>query len=60
MAIRGTVVEGECKSDFAGESETSLSQHYDNCNVKFMNDVQGMAYGIHFKKDESLFVKLID
>ena len=60
MAIRGTIVNGECMTDFTGESEIRLSQHYGGCDVKFMNDVQGMAYGIHYRKDESQFLRLID
>jgi hypothetical protein len=60
LAIRGTVINGECKTDFAGESEIRLSQHYNDCKVKFINDVQGLAYGIHFKRDESQFVQLFN
>lgn len=51
-------MKGECITDFKGESEGLLSQQYNNCKVKFMNDVQGMAYGVHFRKDDSKFVKI--
>jgi len=58
LAIRGTVVNGECTTDFKGESELLLSKQYNNCKVKFMNDVQGMAFGVCFRKDETQFVRI--
>jgi hypothetical protein len=52
------VVNGECTTDFKEESEGLLIQQYDNCKVKFMNDVQGMAFGVSFRKDDSQFVRI--
>lgn len=49
---------GECTTDFKGESEGLLSRQYSNCKVKFMNDVQGMAFGVSFRKDEEQFVRI--
>lgn len=47
LAIRGVVVGGECLTDFPGESEKLLREHYKGVpEVRFMNDVEGMAQGI--------------
>ncbi len=57
LAIRGTVINGECKTDFAGESEIRLSQHYNDCKVKFINDAKNIYrewHMVYISKETSL------
>jgi glucokinase len=56
LGIRGVVLEGECQTDFKGESEKGLMATFPNAKIKFMNDVEAMSLGIihHDPSDPSI------
>ena len=46
LGIRGVVLDGECQTDFKGESEVGLLSTFPNAKIQFMNDVEAMSFGI--------------
>lgn len=42
LGIRVVVLDGECQTDFKGESEVGLLSTFPNAKIKFMNDVEAM------------------
>ena len=46
LGIRGVVLDGECQTDFKGESEFGLLSTFPNAKIQFMNDVEAMSLGI--------------
>jgi glucokinase len=57
LAIRGVILNGECATDFKGESEARLAEQYGGKPiVRFINDVEGMAWGV--LKEQDYFVRL--
>ena len=48
MGVTGVVIDGKCQTaEFIGESEDTLKEEFPQITkVKFLNDVEAMAYGI--------------